>query len=721
MEYFQLFQATFDAFDSQIALLDRAGEIIALNQAWKNNSINNSLTKNTRLGDNYLNICQTIAGSEKELGIKIATEIKAIARLEKTESILNYSNEYFDQENHLVIQIRQVKQDDWLGILVIQENMTKQMQTEISLRSVVEGTAAVTGEDFFYSLVYHLTCALSVNYAFVTECIEETDPERVCTLAFWCKDDFGKNFEYDITNTPCEQVIAGSSCHYPNNLRQIFPLDNDLIPLNAESYVGVPLVNASGKILGHLVVIDDRPMEDGSTELSILRIFAARAAAEIERQKAERQLAYDALYDSLTDLPNRHLLDNYLNRALEKYRRDPNLKFAVFFLDLDRFKYVNDSLGHKSGDLLLVRIAQRLKTCLRASDILARLGGDEFAILLEDIETLNEASKLAERIHQSLEPPFHLGIHEVFTSVSIGIAFSEPNLTSSEDLLRNADIAMYKAKAIGSNKYELFDESLHTQVVNRLHLETDFHRSLDRGEFRLHYQPIISLLDGRVVGFEALARWQHPQRGYVSPEEFIALAEETGTIVPFGWWILQEVCYQLKEWQLRYNNPNLTVGVNISQKQFSQPRLIDSLSQILQTTGLEASCLQLEITESLLMEDPKITMETLKQLKALGCQLHLDDFGTGYSSLSYLHRLPIDALKIDRSFVKAIDAEGNNSEIVEAIVMMAKSLGLEVIAEGIETETQLIKLKDLQCLYGQGYLFTKPLDPHSLSKWLIAR
>ena len=199
MEYFQLFQATFDAFDSQIALLDRAGEIIALNQAWKNNSINNSLTKNTRLGDNYLNICQTIAGCEKELGKKIATEIKAIARLEKTESILNYSNEYFDQENHLVIQIRQVKQDDWLGILVIQENMTKHMQTEISLRSVVEGTAAVTGKDFFYSLVYHLTCALSVNYAFVTECVEESDPERVCTLAFWCKDDFGKNFEYDIS------------------------------------------------------------------------------------------------------------------------------------------------------------------------------------------------------------------------------------------------------------------------------------------------------------------------------------------------------------------------------------------------------------------------------------------------------------------------------------------------------------------------------------------
>ncbi|MEN9871918.1 MAG: hypothetical protein RLZZ171_2910 [Cyanobacteriota bacterium] len=718
MEYFQLFQPIFDAFDSQVALIDREGKIIALNKAWKNNSINSDFSKNTSIGDNYLNVCKTLVGNEAELARKIATEIKAIAHSEKTEARLNCNSENFKLKNPLVIHIKQVKQDNWFGVLIIQENMTKQMQTEISLRSVVEGTATVTGKDFFQSLVYHLTCALSVSYAFVTECLEKTSPQRVCTLAFWCKEDFGENFEYAIANTPCEQVIAGISCHYPRKLRTIFPLDHDLAKLNAESYVGVPLVNSSGTILGHLVVIDERPIEDGSTELSILKIFAARATAELERQKAERQLAYDALYDRLTDLPNRNLLSNHLNRALEKYRRDPNCKFAVFFLDLNRFKYVNDSLGHKNGDLLLVGIAQRLKTCLRASDILARLGGDEFAILLEDIQTLCEAIKFAERIQQSLKSPFHLGIHEVFTSVSIGIAFSEPDINSSEDLLRNADIAMYKAKALGITNYELFDESLHTQVANRLRLETDFHHSLDRGEFRLHYQPIVSLVDGRVAGFEALSRWKHPQRGYVSPGEFITLAEETGMIIPFGWWVLQEVCYQLKEWQLQFDNPNLTIAVNISQKQLSQPYLIDSLIQILQMTGLEPRSLQLEITESLLMQDVKITTETLRQIKILGCGLHLDDFGTGYSSLSYLHSLPIEVLKIDRSFVQAIDSEGNNSEIVEAIVMMAKSLGLKVIAEGIETKAQLAKLKNLQCLYGQGYLFSKPLNPRSLLNWL---
>lgn len=719
MEYYQLFQKAFEAFESQVALIDREGKIIALNKAWINNSLDSCLSRNTSIGDNYLKICKTIVGSEKELARKVVSEITAITSLEKIESRLNYhNNKNLKRNNYSIIHIKQIKQDDWLGVLIIQENTTKEMQMEISLRSVVEGTAAVTGKEFFRSLVYNLTCALSVSYAFVTECLEKTNPGLVSTLAFWCKEDFGENFEYDVEHTPCQQVVAGKSLYYPEKLQTIFPLDHDLVKLNAESYVGVPLVDSSGKILGHLVVIDEYPMADGSIGLSILKIFAARAAAELERLKAERQLSYYALYDHLTDLPNRNLLTNHLNRALERYRRDHNRKFAVFFLDLDRFKYVNDSLGHESGDLLIIGIAQRLKACLRASDILARFGGDEFVILLEDVPNLLDASKVAERIQQSLKSPFHLGIHEVFTNVSIGIAFSEPSLNSSEDLLRNADIAMYKAKTSGKGKYELFNESLHTQVLNRLQLETDFNHSLDRKEFRVHYQPIVSLVDRQVVGFEALLRWQHPQRGCVAPGEFIALAEETGMIIRLGWWVLQEACCQLKEWQLLLNNPYLTIAVNISQKQLSHPHLIDSLIQILQATGLEAHNLQLEITESLLMQDFLITMETLKQLKNLGFGLHLDDFGTGYSSLSYLHRLPIDVLKIDRSFVQAIDSEGNNSEIVEAILMMARSLGLKVIAEGIETQPQLAKLETLQCVYGQGYLFSRPLNPQSLSNWL---
>jgi diguanylate cyclase (GGDEF)-like protein len=626
------------------------------------------------------------------------------------------THDYLNQENRFILHLQQVKQADWVGVLIIQENVTKYMQIESSLRSVVEGTAAVTGKDFFCSLVYHLTCALSVDYAFVTECLEQDNPMRVRTLAFWCKKSFGRNFEYSLEHTPCQKVIGGSSCHYPRDVLKVFPQDQDLIRFNAESYIGVPLINSSGRILGHLVIIDECPLEDGSTELAILKIFAARAAAELERQKVEEQLAHDALHDRLTDLPNRYLFRKHLDRALKEYQRNQNCKFAVFFLDLDRFKYVNDSLGHKKGDQFLVEIAKRFKTCLRTNDVLARLGGDEFAILIEDFHIVNEATKLAEQIQQSLESPFYLDTHEIFTSVSIGIAFSNSDINSAEELLSNADLTMYKAKALGKKRYEFFDQTLHVQVVDRLHLETDFRNSLDRGEFCLNYQPIVALESGQVTGFEALVRWHHPQRGYVLPEKFISLAEETGMIVPLGWWILQEACYQLREWQIRFNNPNLTMGVNISQKQFSQPHLIDSLRQTLQTTGLEARNLQLEITETLLMENVIATQETLNQLKEMGCQLYLDDFGTGYSSLSYLHSLSLDALKIDRSFVKMIDAKGNNSELVEAIVMMAKSLNLKVVAEGIETEAQLDKLKTLQCPYGQGYLFAKPLDSQAISQ-----
>ena len=716
----QLFQATFDAFSSQIALTNQAGEVVALNQAWKDNFTASIFFNNTRIGDNLLELSKTQASSEQKLAQLIATEIEAIANLEKAESQFEYISQQLQRNNRFVVKLKQVKQADWLGVLIVHESIAvaEEMHTESALRFIVEGTASVTGQDFFSSLVYYLSQALTVDYAFVTECLEKSRPSYVRTLAFWCKEEFRQNFEYNLSNTPCQQVINGSPCHYPRNIKQIFPQDYELIELNAESYVGVPLINSAGKILGHLVVINERPMEDGSTEIAILQIFAARAAAELERQKVEEQLAHDALHDRLTNLPNRHLFSDHLNRALEKYRRDRQRKFAVFFLDLDRFKYVNDSLGHSVGDRLLIAIAEKLKICLRASDVLARLGGDEFAILLEDLQSLEEATKLAERIQKSLESPFYLGIHEVFTSVSIGIAFSEPGLSYPEELLRNADIAMYKAKALGRTRYELFDETLHTQVVERLNLETDLRNSLDRGNFQLHYQPIISLTDNRVIGFEALARWQHPQRGYVSPEEFIPLAEETGMIISLGWLILQEACYRLREWQIRFNNPDLTMAVNLSQKQLAQPHLADSLAQILQTTGLRAENLRLEITESLLMENTQATINNLNQLKALNCQLYLDDFGTGYSSLSYLHSLPIDVLKIDRSFVAAIGSEGNNSQIVEAIVLMAKSLDLKVIAEGIETEAQLQKLRDIQCLYGQGYLFTKPLDSRSLVAWL---
>ncbi|WP_052055502.1 EAL domain-containing protein [Myxosarcina sp. GI1] len=715
----KLSQAVLNTFSTQIAIVDRTGYITAINQPWKTNRELSLLNRDAVVGDSYFSLwLKNVAkDSDRSCINSLDRAIAEILNRQRNDFKLEYVYGNGSNKNWFSIHLEKFQDADSPKVMIAQTKITEYKQMESCLRSIAEGTAAATGNEFFYSLVYHLTRALGVNYALVTECLRGDIP-MVRTLAFWCKDDFGQNYEYKLAHTPCQRVINGLPCHYPRNIQKIFPQDADFAKFNAESYVGVPLLNSSGQVLGHLAIISENPIEDGSLELAILKIFASRAAAELERKRVEEQLIHDALHDSLTGLPNRSLFSDHLTHALKKYRRNSNDKFAVLFLDLDRFKVINDSLGHTFGDLLLVTISQRIQAYLRESDILARLGGDEFAILIDDIECISNATRLAERIQASLKLPFCLGTHEVFTSVSIGIAISDSSSDSAEKLLRNADIAMYKAKALGKTRYELFNDTLHVQVVNRLQLETDFRRALDRGEIKLYYQPIISLSDNKVKGFEALARWQHPQKGLVCPGDFIPLAEETGAIVTLGWWILQEACYQLREWQVSFNNPALTMGVNFSQKQLSQPFMTESLVQILETTGLAADSLRLEITESMLMDNTEATMKTLEQLRALGVQLDLDDFGTGYSSLSYLRSLPIDALKIDRSFVQNLDRKDKNNKIVEAIVMMAKSLGLKVIAEGIETEKQLAALRGLQCVYGQGYLFSCPLHHQSLKLWL---
>ncbi|WP_250121460.1 EAL domain-containing protein [Chroococcidiopsis sp. CCMEE 29] len=430
----------------------------------------------------------------------------------------------------------------------------------------------------------------------------------------------------------------------------------------------------------------------------------------IERKIVEAKLIHDAFHDSLTSLPNRALFMDRLGRAVERAKRHKNYFFAVLFLDLDRFKLVNDSLGHHSGDQLLIAIARRLEACLRPGDTVARIGGDEFTILLDDIKAANVATQVAERIQKELFLPFNLNENEVFTTVSIGIALSTKGYDQPEDLLRDADVTMYRAKALGKARYEVFDTTMHTKAVELLQLENDLQRAIQRQEFRIDYQPIVSLKNGRVNGFEALLRWRHPERGLVSPSEFIPVAEETGLIVPLGWWVLREACRQTRAWQDYFvaTSP-LTISVNFSAKQFSQPYLVERIEQILQETELDAHCLKLEITESVIMGNAESAAAILLRLRMLGVQLYIDDFGTGYSSLSYLHRFPIDALKIDRSFVTRMGSDNENLEIVRTIMTMAHNLKMHVVAEGVETAEQLAQLRALQCEYGQGYLFSKPL------------
>lgn len=439
-----------------------------------------------------------------------------------------------------------------------------------------------------------------------------------------------------------------------------------------------------------------------------------------ERKNAEEQLRRNAFHDPLTGLPNRLLFTERLTQIISRSKQIVGRKFAVLFLDLDRFKVINDSLGHMVGDQLLIAIARRLETCVKRTDIVARLGGDEFTILLDDIQTEDAASHVAERIHQELALPFTLNGYEVFTTVSIGIALSTTDFNHTEDLLRGADIAMYRAKASGKACHEVFDTEMHNEAMRQMQLENDLRRALERGEFRVYYQPIVSLTTGRLAGFEALMRWQHPERGLVSPGDFIPIAEETGLILPMGQWILMEACRQLSEWQKKYPQyRRLSMSVNISSRQFSQRGTIDLLKDVLEKTGLNPALLKLEITETAIMENTESAMEILLALKKMGVQLSVDDFGTGYSSLGYLYRFPMDVLKIDRSFISRVDTDGEKLELVRTIITLAWNLGMDVIAEGVETTKQLAQLKMLKCEYGQGYLFSKPMSAEHTEKFLL--
>ena len=438
------------------------------------------------------------------------------------------------------------------------------------------------------------------------------------------------------------------------------------------------------------------------------------------RKRAEQQLVHEALHDALTGLPNRAWFMEELQISLDRVRTHKDRLFAVLFLDLDRFKLINDSIGHMVGDQLLIGIAKRLMLCIRPGDKVARLGGDEFTILLDDIRSASEAVEIADRIQKTLSKPFNVGGYETFTTVSIGIALSSPEYQLPEDFLRDADTAMYQAKSLGKARHVIFDKGMHARAVNLLQLETDLRRAIDRDEFFIEYQPIVELNSGRLTGFEALVRWQHPDRGSVLPERFMAVAEETGFIVKIGQWVLLESCLQMRRWNEKHCPANpLSISVNLSGRQFGHSNLLEQITQILDITGLDPRLLKLEITESVVMESVESAAGTLEKLRALGVELSIDDFGTGYSSLSYLHRLPIDTLKIDRSFVSRMAENNENKEIVRTIIMLAKTLGMGVIAEGVETREQAELLRELECQCVQGFLISRPIDAEETDRLIL--
>ncbi|BAU65177.1 diguanylate cyclase/phosphodiesterase with PAS/PAC sensor [Stanieria sp. NIES-3757] len=456
-----------------------------------------------------------------------------------------------------------------------------------------------------------------------------------------------------------------------------------------------------------------RELEQQVQERTIqLKRVISELKQEISKHKqTQKQLFHQVLHDALTGLPNRKLFMEHLQKALQRSKRNQNYLFAVLFIDLDRFKIINDSLGHGVGDRLLIAIAHLLKQYSRDVDTVARLSGDEFALLLDDLKDSSDAVEIAERILEKISSPIALNERKVFTGASIGIALSSATYQNGNELLRDADIAMYRAKSQGKGRYAVFDRQMYIQTLHLSQLETDLRFALERQEFIVHYQPIISLKTGQLEGFEALLRWQHPEKGLIYPSEFIALAEDTGLIVPIGEWLLREVCSQLRSWQLQFPAAvSLQISVNLSSRQIQQFDFIDKLDEILSQTGLQGEYLRLELTETMLMNRGEKTLELLSQIKAKKIQLSIDDFGTGYSSLSYLHRFPIDSLKIDRSFVNSSDSKHKKLEIVSTIITLAHSLEIKAIAEGVETLERLNQLKNWGCDEAQGYLFSKPVD-----------
>lgn len=440
------------------------------------------------------------------------------------------------------------------------------------------------------------------------------------------------------------------------------------------------------------------------------------------RKNAEAQLLYDAFHDALTGLPNRALFMDRLEHVIASAKRHPAYLYGVLFLDLDRFKVINDSMGHGVGDKLLIEVGQRLKSCLRPGDTVARLGGDEFAILLEDITDAADAEEITQRIEQVLSPHYAIQGNEIFTTQSIGLALRSDRYEWPEQILRDADIAMYEAKSKGRSRHEFFDTKMHASIIDRLQLESDLRIAVEhQSGFILHYQPIMDLKEHRLIGFEALVRWMHATRGMIYPLDFISLAEETGLIFQLSNWIIRESCSQIGAWQKKYpGHPELRMSVNISSKLLLQPGFAESIQMNLLEQGLEPGSLAIEITESVIMEHPDRAVETMTKLQNMGVHIHIDDFGTGYSSLSYLHSFPVNALKIDRSFIAKMTANCDNQEIIKTIIALAQNLKLEVIAEGLEQNHQLSTIKSLECGFGQGFLFSKPLPPDAIENWILS-
>lgn len=601
-------------------------------------------------------------------------------------------------------------------------DISERKRVEHAITQIMEGVSTAIGEQFFGAMAKTMSDILNADSVVIGVVPEDRD-DQLQTLAFYLDGSPLPDMRYDLKGTPCSMVIGQETHCYLSNVQKLFPDDEELVSMEMEAYVGIPLFDSQDKPLGVLFAMFRHPLANPEFSKSVMHIFAARTSAEIERLRNEERIKHMAYYDSLTGLPNRELLIDRLNQALAHAIRSETC-VAIMLLDLDHFKAINDSLGHPVGDKLLSEVAQRLQDSIRDEDTVARLGGDEFVILLTDIGTredaLTHSTRIADKIRNRLSPAYLIEGHNLIVTPSIGIALYPDDGDTAEALIKHADTAMYQAKDHGRNNYKFFSPAMNVAAVTRLEMEGALRKALKEEQFECVLQPKLSISDNTIIGAELLLRWNHPTMGIVSPGEFIPVAEETGLILPIGTWVMHQACryaHEILSSQNYFSELN-NLSFNVSPRQFSQPDFVSLLQEAIEMYGVCPDCLELEVTENVLIHDVQKVDKKLKELKELGVGISIDDFGTGYSSLRYLQQLPIDTIKIDRAFVSEISENHNNAVIVETILAMADHLGMKTIAEGIETEEQLEILRKQGCQSYQGYLYSKPVSPEKFKQLL---
>lgn len=598
------------------------------------------------------------------------------------------------------------------------QDITERKRSEEAMHTLVESMAGISGQAFFEKLTLELCRWLDADGATVGELI---DNKRISSISSLLDGEFIEDYAYELAGTPCNDVILNRRRLFIQDTQALYPEDRELADLDITDYLGTPIRDLHGNIIGIIWVFSHQSLELPSQWEEVLDIIAARTSAEIERMRSIEQLEYQATFDALTDLPNRRLLLDRLHHAQALCKRHGH-KGGLLYMDLDHFKTINDSLGHPIGDELLKEVARRLQTELRDEDTPARLGGDEFVVLFSELsddpqQAAQQAQQGAEKIRDVLSQPYTIQGNELQITPSIGIVIFPMNGESADDILKHADTAMYRAKEAGRNTIRFFLPSMQKLAEERLQLKNDLRFALENNEFTLVYQPQVDV-GGNLVGAEALLRWPNHRRGSVEPDTFIPVAEENGQILAIGEWVLREALTQMKQWQ-RHNSPAFrSLAVNLSPVQFHQANFTDRIEQILGETGADPGCLTLEITEGTLVENLEAANKKICSLNQLGVRFSIDDFGTGYASISYLRRLPLNELKIDRSFIHDILTEPRDASLVETIITMAQQMALDIVAEGVEQQAQFEFLRDKGCEIFQGYHFSEPLAPSSFAAWL---